>query len=160
MSSAGSSPIDAGAAPGNPHGSGQTPQAPKRGPLTAVAVTLALLVLLVWGLTPRHPKLHPAPLLPPSNTCPTTRADFVPGNLTSVPGISLDGLPPAVRNQVLLRLNLEPCSCGCRQSLAACLANNPLCAVAGRAAEAIVKDAAAASSPSTPLRGGEQTGKP
>jgi len=108
-------------------------------------VTLALLALLVWGLNPRRPKLAPAPLDPPSKTCPTSRTDFVPSNLTSVSGVSLDGLPASVRNQVLLRLNLEPCSCGCRQSLAACCASNPTCAVAPAAADAVVKDASASS---------------
>jgi hypothetical protein len=139
-----------------PEGSEEKPessQAPKRRSGAVVAITLALLALVVWALNPHQPNLHPAPLVPPSSTCSSTRTDFVPSDLTSVPGISLDGLPPALKNQVLLRLNLEPCSCGCKLSLAECLATNPTCAVAHRAAEAILHDAIApnaASKPDTP----------
>jgi hypothetical protein len=38
----------------------------------------------------------------------------------------LDKLPPTVKNRVLLRLNVEPCNCGCARSIAACPALAPL----------------------------------
>ena len=140
--------------------SGETPRTPKRGSVAAVAVTFALLALLVWGLHPRRPKIRPALLLPPSNPCSAARTDFVPSNLTSIPGLSLEKLPPAVRNQVLLRLNLEPCPCGCKLSLAACLASNPSCTVARRAAEAIVKDAETSARAATAPPGAKPGRKP
>jgi len=144
MSPSGANPTEGRQEPEAPERSPAAPQrAANPGSALAVAVTLALLAVLVWGLNPRQPKLRPAPLEPPSRTCPTTRTEFIPSNFTSGPGLNLDGLTPAARNQALLRLNLEPCTCGCRQSLAACLANNPSCAVAPHAAAAILKDAAA-----------------
>lgn len=113
---------------------------PKKGSAAAVAVTLALLALLVWYLNPRQPKFKPAPLEPPSSACAPNGADFVPGNLTEIPQMSLDDLPAAVKNHILLRLNMEPCSCGCRQSLAACRTSNPVCPVSPQAADAIVRE--------------------
>lgn len=113
----------------------------------AAIVTLALLALLVWGLIPRQPKLKPAPLEPPRSLCATSTSDFVPSNLTRIPAISLDKLPEPTRNRVLLRLNMEPCSCGCKQSLAVCRAGNPSCPVSPQAADAIVKQETAETPP-------------
>jgi len=111
----------------------------KKGSAAAAAVALALLALLVWGLNPRQPKLTPAPLKPPHSPCASWAADFVPSNLTSVPGIPLNSLPQAARNRVLLRLNMEPCSCGCKQSLAVCRSGNLSCPISPQASDAIVK---------------------
>jgi hypothetical protein len=111
-----------------------------RGSVPAVAVTLGLLALLVWGLNPRAPKFKPAPLEPPRSPCTPTAADFVPSSLTGIPDMALDHLPEAARNRVLLRLNMEPCSCGCKRSLAACRAVNPSCPVSPQAADATVKE--------------------
>ncbi|HEV2426027.1 MAG TPA: hypothetical protein VGZ29_14450 [Terriglobia bacterium] len=120
----------------------------KKGSALAAIVTLALLALLVWGLIPRRSKFKPAPLEPPRSLCAPGTSDFVPSNLTRIPGMSLDKLPPAVRNRILLRLNMEPCSCGCKLSLAACRAGSPSCPASPQAADAIVKQETA-ETPST-----------
>ncbi len=122
-----------------------------RGSALAAVVTLAILVLLVWGLGPRQSKLKPAPLLPASNTCTPTASDFAPSSLTKIPTMPLDALPPGARNRVLLRLNMEPCSCGCKQSLAMCRAGNPSCPMSPQAADAVVKqETAETARPNTP----------
>jgi hypothetical protein len=133
MSSTDSSSTEAG---------GAAPEPPKQGSALAALVTVALLALLVWGLNPRRPKLKPAPLEPPHSPCALTAPRFVPGNLTQIPTMALDGLPQAARNRVLLRLNMEPCSCGCKQSLAVCRAGNPSCPVSPQAAGAILNQEA------------------
>jgi len=133
MSSPESSPTNQGA------GSPSPPVAKRKGSGLAALVTLALLALLVWALNPRQPKFRPAPLDPPPGACAPS-PDFVPSNLTEVPGLALDGLPTGVKNHILLRLNMEPCSCGCAQSLAACRAGNPSCPVSPQACDAVVKD--------------------
>jgi len=116
-----------------------SPRGSKSGSAAAAAVALAFLALLVWGLNPRQPKLTPAPLEPPHSPCASWAADFVPSNLTHIPGIPLNSLPQAARNRVLLRLNMEPCSCGCKQSLAVCRAGNLSCPISPQASDAIVK---------------------
>lgn len=151
MSSTDSSSTEAGGTAHEPGSSQPSPNASRRASVLAAAVTLILLALLVWGLIPRKPKLKPAPLEAPRSMCAPGTSDFVPSNLTRIPGMSLDKLPQAARNRILLRLNMEPCSCGCKQSLAACLANNPSCPISRQAADAIVKqETAETSSPKAP----------
>jgi hypothetical protein len=113
---------------------------PKRGSALAVAVTLGLLALLVWALNPRQPRFRPAPPDPVSDVCARSKADFIPTSLTEIPSLPLTGLPAAAKNRLLLRLNMEPCTCGCQQSLAACRASNPSCRVSSGEAETAVKD--------------------
>jgi hypothetical protein len=147
MSSTDSSSTDAGGPaqdPGSPLPSGNPS---KKASALAAIVTLALLAILVWGLIPRQPKLKPAPLEPPRSLCAPSTSDFVPSNLTKIPTMNLDKLPQAAKNRVLLRLNMEPCSCGCKQSLAACRAGNPSCPVAPQAADAIVRQETAETAP-------------
>ncbi len=92
-----------------------------------VGVTMALLAALVWALNPSEPKLKPAPLRPQPAGCVNRLPDFQPSNLTEVPELSLDKLDREARSRALLRLNLEPCSCGCNLSLAACRNAQPDC---------------------------------
>jgi len=147
MSSTDSSSTEAGGTAQQPASSQPSPNRSKNPSALAAIVTLALLALLVWALIPREPKLKPAPLEPPRSTCAPGTSDFVPSDLTKIPGMSLDGLPKAARNRILLRLNMEPCSCGCKLSLAACRAGNPSCPVSPQAADAIVKQETAETSP-------------
>ncbi|HEV2176568.1 MAG TPA: hypothetical protein VGW33_05115 [Terriglobia bacterium] len=105
---------------------------------------LAALAVLVWALNPRQPRLRPAPLQPPPSSCPVSHADFVPTNFTEVAGLPLDRLPKTAKNRALLRLNMEPCSCGCNQSLAACRAADRACAVSAAAAKDVVDEEGAA----------------
>ncbi len=105
-----------------------------------VAASLILLALLVWALQPRGPRFTPAPLEPLAAGCPPVRGDFVPSNITELPDLKPDELPATVRPRVLYRLNMEPCSCGCGQSIAACRLNQPECRTSARLAQSIVSD--------------------
>jgi hypothetical protein len=131
-----SSSTDAGSTPE------PKPDLKPRGSVLAVVVTLTLLGAFVWAIRPSQPKFRPASLDPPAAACPPSKADFVPTNFTSVPGVPLSGLSDRARNRTLLRLNMEPCSCGCGQSLAACRVGNPSCAISARDAAAITQDEA------------------
>jgi len=113
---------------------------PSRASGTLVVVALVALGALVWALNPRQPKLSPAPLEPPRSTCPPSHADFVPSNITAVPDPPLDTLPKEPKNRVLLRMNMEPCGCGCGQSIAACRINDRTCATSEKAANSILNE--------------------
>lgn len=147
MSSTDSSSTEAGGSAREPDSAPPARDGSKPASALAAVVTLALLALLVWGLMPRRPKLKPAPLEPPHSLCTPGTSDFVPSNLTRIPGVSLDSLPQALRDRILLRLNMEPCSCGCKLSLAACRAGNPSCPVSPQAADAVAKQETTETSP-------------
>lgn len=136
-----SSPPSNSTETGSESGSGEISTAsPKRGSALTVVVTIGLLGLLVWALTPRRVSVRPAPPEPLPAFCAPSKAEFVPSNLIEVPGIPLESLPEAVKNHVLLRLNMEPCTCGCVLSLAQCRAGNPQCPNSPQASDAIVKE--------------------
>jgi hypothetical protein len=98
------------------------------------------LAALVWGLQPDRLKLQPAPLRPQEGACPKVRAEFIPTNFTDLPGVGLAALSKERRNHVLLRLNLEPCPCGCNTSIAFCLVNHPRCQQARELAQKTVAE--------------------
>ncbi len=100
---------------------------PSRNSLVLVVVTVGLLAALVWALSPSQPHLTPAPLrlVPPG--CPKGPQEFTPTNITEIPDLPLDKLAQGEKNRALLRLNMEPCPCGCGQSIAACRISNPTC---------------------------------
>lgn len=101
---------------------------PSPGSVALVAATLVLLGALVWALRPARPPVAPAPLRPvPAAGCPQLGGEFVPSNYTEVPGAPLDSLSAEQRKRVLLRLNAEPCPCGCKMSVVACRINHPQC---------------------------------
>jgi|SRR5579859_1967346 len=110
------------------------------GSALSAGLIIGLLALLVWGLSPRRVAVKPAPLEPVTTSCPTSQADFVPSNLTEVPGYPLGGLSASVKNRILLRLNMEPCTCGCAQSFAACRTGNPRCTVSPQAIDSVIKE--------------------
>jgi len=85
-----------------------------------VVVTVGLLGALVWALNTPQPKFAPAPLYPQPPGCPKLAREFTPTNFTELPGFPGETLAPGARNQALLRLNTEPCSCGCAVSIAGC----------------------------------------
>jgi len=116
------------------------PQSPLRRAGLLVAIMLALLGALVWSLNPPQPRLTPAPLHPLPLGCPKVSRAFVPANVTSVPDPSTDTLPENVRYRILYRLNMEACSCGCMQSVAACRVSNRDCQTSlGRAREIVME---------------------
>ena len=63
---------------------------------------------------------------------------------TKIPGVDLDGLPPAARTAALKQMNADNCTCGCALTLAACRINDPTCSVSLPLA---MKIAAAAAQP-------------
>jgi hypothetical protein len=113
---------------------------PKSGSILSVALTLGLLALLVWGFSPHRVRVKPTPIEPVPPFCAPSKADFVPSNLTDVPDVSSAGLPDVLKNHILLRLNMEPCTCGCALSLASCRAGNPQCSTSPQAINAVVKE--------------------
>jgi hypothetical protein len=92
-----------------------------------VALGLVLMAGLVWAMAPSRPKFVPAPLRPEPVDCPKTAPDFVPSDVTEIPGVDLSSLTDAQRNHALFRLNMEPCPCGCNTSIAACRIAHPAC---------------------------------
>ena len=112
-----------------------------------VVVTLGLLAALVWALRPPAVHFTPAPLGPPPADCPKIARDFVPTNITGLPGPLLDGLTPQQKMRALYRLNMEPCPCGCNSSIAYCLITYPRCEVSRKLAEKIVAEVKSAKAP-------------
>ena len=113
---------------------------PARNSPALVVASLLLLGALVWALNPRRPALRPAPLKPQPAGCPPSHGDFTPSDITEVPGLKLDGLPAAVKNRILYRLNMEPCSCGCGESAAACRVTERECPTSAKRAESVVEE--------------------
>ncbi len=132
MSSTASNPNEP-ARPGPPSGS-------RRSAVAWVVITLGLLGALVWGLTPARLSLKPAPIHLETGGCPRIAGDFVPSDDTDVPGLKWEGVSSQQKNRVLLRLNMEPCSCGCNVSIASCLRNHPGCQTCKNLAQKILAD--------------------
>jgi hypothetical protein len=109
------------------------------------AVTVALLAALAWALAPSRPGFKPAPLQPPPENCPKVQRQFIPSNVTEILDPSLAGLTPAEKNRALYRMNMEPCTCGCSLSIAACRVSNPDCEVSRALAEKIISEVRAES---------------
>jgi hypothetical protein len=103
-------------------------------------VTLAVLAGLVWALRPDQPNVKPAPLRPPDAACPHLDGQFTPTNFTELPGLELASLSKERRNHVLLRLNFEPCACGCNTSVAYCLVSHPRCGKCKELAQKIIAE--------------------
>ena len=108
--------------------------------VASVVVTIALLAALVWAFRPLASDFAPAPLQPVPKGCARGSQEFVPSNLTALPDLALDKLSPKIRNRLLLRLNMEPCNCGCARSIAACLASDPPCEIAKELAKKILAE--------------------
>ena len=135
----------------NEQGPARSPGA-SRGAVIFVFVAMAALVALVWGVKPDRPNLKPAPLRAPDAACPKLVVEFTPTNFTELPGMGLDSLSKESRNRVLLRVNMEPCPCGCNMSIAYCLLNHPRCEECMKVAQRIIAESAPAT---LPRRSGE-----
>jgi hypothetical protein len=105
-----------------------------------VALSLILLAGLVWAMAPGRVKFAPASLRPVPPGCHPKAPDFVPSDSTEVSGVDLSSLSAAQRNHVLFRLNMEPCPCGCNNSIAACRINHPNCPVGKDLVEKILAE--------------------
>jgi len=141
-------------------GPGPPPQASLSRPGLLVAIMFALLGALVWALHPPQPRLTPAPLDPLPPGCPKFGRAFVPTNFTSVPDPPTDTLPDKIKYRVLLRLNMEACSCGCQQSVAACRVNNRECQTSLRRAKEIVAEGQTGRDSGSGVRGSDEHAKP
>ena len=106
-----------------------------------------MLAALVWALKPDRPNVKPAPLHPPDAACPKLDVEFTPTNFTELPGLELDSLSKERRNYALLRLNMEPCPCGCNTSIAFCLVNHPRCGECKELAQKIIAEERAGQHP-------------
>src|SRR5215472_11665825 len=109
-----------------------------------VALTMILLGALVWALSPRRPKLTPAPLRPPLPACARLRPEFIPSSVTEFPDSALAGveqLADREKYRALYRLNLEPCTCGCMLSIAECRVTNLVCQTSKRMGQEVVSEA-------------------
>jgi hypothetical protein len=116
------------------------PQGTPRTSAVSVVVCLILLAALVWAMAPARARFEPAPLQKVALGCAQAAHEFVGTDLTEVPGIDLSSLSVAQRNRVLYRLNMEPCPCGCNQSIAACRMNHPACPVCKDLVQKIVAE--------------------
>lgn len=92
-----------------------------------VAVTLTLLAALVWALNPRQRRLAPAPLGAPLPVCARLPREFTPTDITDLAEPPFPTLPRHRKLRALLRMNMDPCACGCKLSIAACRLNYPSC---------------------------------
>ena len=111
-----------------------------RGPVVYLIVTLVALAALVWELKPDRPNVQPAPLRPQETACPQVAGQFTPTNITELPGLDLASLDKQRRNHVLLRLNMEPCTCGCNGSIAFCLVSHRHCEECRQRAKEIITE--------------------
>jgi hypothetical protein len=123
-----------------PPGEPSPSRGPTPGAVVMVVVTLGLLAALVWALQPPRVRFAPAPLGPPPADCPKIAREFVPTNVTGLPGPLLDGLTPEQKMRALYRLNMELCPCGCNSSVAYCLIAYPRCETSRKLAEKIVAE--------------------
>jgi len=59
---------------------------------------------------------------------------------TQIPGIDLAKLSPEKRTEALQKLNSEPCTCGCENTVAKCRVDDPKCTTSLPLAQKIVQD--------------------
>ena len=59
---------------------------------------------------------------------------------TDIPGVDLTRLSPARRTAALQKLNTDPCTCGCENTLAKCRIDDPKCATSLPLAQRVVQD--------------------
>ena len=120
-----------------------------------IAATLSLLGALVWALNPHQPRLSPAPLKPVARACEKMVREFLPSNITEIPrwdkapqrqspsdaanAAAFRALSDRQREKALLRLNTEPCTCGCNLSIASCTVNEPDCDFSGKQARKVIE---------------------
>jgi thiol-disulfide isomerase/thioredoxin len=62
---------------------------------------------------------------------------------TQIPGIDLASLSPEKRTQALQKLNTDPCTCGCDNTVAKCRVDDPKCTTSLPLAQKIVQDVGA-----------------
>ena len=63
--------------------------------------------------------------------------------VTQIPGVDLLKLSPERRTQALQKLNTDPCTCGCDNTVAKCRIDDPKCSTSLPLAQRIVQEIAA-----------------
>ena len=119
------------------------PPAPEGKPRSSaglLVLSLILLAGLVWAMAPGRAKFAPAPLRPVPSGCSLKAPDFVPSDATEVPGVDLSSLSVEQKNHIIFRLNMEPCPCGCNNSVVACRINHPTCPMVKDVVDKIVAE--------------------
>lgn len=111
-----------------PDKQGEPGSGPSRVSVILLVVVLVAMAALAASLYPPRVHLAPAPLIQRPSGC-VMKSNFIPTDVTEVPFPAINALPTEVKNRALLHLNTTPCSCGCAQSIAACLLKNPQCKV-------------------------------
>jgi len=109
-----------------------------------MVVSLILLAGLVWAMAPARARFQPAPLRNAPEGCPQNVPDFVPSDVTEVPGVDMSSFSPSQRNHLIYRLNMEPCPCGCNTSIATCRISHPTCPMGKDLVERILAEESAA----------------
>ncbi len=109
--------------------------------MALVVVMLGLLAALVRYLNPPQPNFTPAPLDRRSSECLKPPREFVPSNVTDLHDAALDALPQEEKIRALFRLNMEPCPCGCKFSVADCRSTNSRCEISAQAARRLIAEA-------------------
>ena len=61
---------------------------------------------------------------------------------TEIPGVDLASLTPAKRTAALQKLNTDPCTCGCENTLAKCRIDDPKCTTSLPLAQKVVQEIA------------------
>jgi thiol-disulfide isomerase/thioredoxin len=69
---------------------------------------------------------------------------------TELPGVDLSGLTPQQKKVALRRMNQETCTCGCKQTVAECVLDDPTCAFSRAQATKIVQEVKSGVNSSTP----------
>ncbi len=114
-------------------------------------ILLASLVLVAWLLNPSDLLFEPAPLNLDAEAAPAPGAEspweILPTNFTDLPEVDLGKLEANQKRGILLRLNTEPCPCGCGNNLAGCRVTHSICRISAELANRYVERAAASSGP-------------
>jgi len=71
-------------------------------------------------------------------------------NATALPGVDFAGLTPEQKRAALKRMNSEPCTCGCKLTIAQCRISEPDCDTSPKLAAEIIREIKAGGSASPP----------
>ena len=113
-------------------------------------VTLGLLVAVAWFLNPPQPALRPAVLRPQAelpSSLPEAPEEILPTSFTVLPDVDLASLTISQKREVLLRLNTEPCPCGCGNTLASCRVTDSACETSRELVPKVMDEVKATSTP-------------
>jgi hypothetical protein len=73
---------------------------------------------------------------------PAQPAKLENAQVTQIPGVDLAKLSPEKRMAAVQKLNTDPCTCGCENTVAKCRVDDPKCATSLPLAQRIVDDIA------------------